>query len=80
MLSQSKKFTKYPLPVILFSRYFHAAVCVPSLKAMFVFGGLVTDSEQRVNATNEMWKFCLDTERWTRLEVGTHFYVFIVNQ
>ena len=47
-------------------RYQHAAVCVPTLHAMYVFGGLGTSG-----AVAEMWKYNLDSSRWSKLQVGS---------
>ena len=47
-------------------RYFHAAVCVPRVHAIYVFGGLLEDTG---TATDELWKFNLDHLKWTQLAV-----------
>ena len=49
-------------------RYQHAAVCVHILHAMYVFGGLV----EGAGAVHDMWKYNLDSRRWSKLEVGMH--------
>ena len=47
-------------------RYQHAAVCVPTLHAMYVFGGLGASG-----AIAEMWKYNVDSGRWSKLQVRT---------
>ena len=53
------------LNLLVVDRYQHAAVCVPTLHAMYVFGGLGTSG-----AVAEMWKYNLDSSRWSKLQVG----------
>ena len=55
-------------------RQLHAAECVPALRAMYVYGGMV---EGR-GSVREMWKFSLDSQRWTLLKVRLPV-VFILN-
>lgn len=50
----------------MFYRYFHSAVCVPAVRAMFVFGGLV----EQAGAIKEMWRYNLDTNRWSKQVVS----------
>lgn len=53
-------------------RYFHAAVCVPTTRAMYVFGGLI----ERTGAVKEMWKFSIDHKRWHQLLVSNSLRSF----
>ena len=48
-------------------RYFHSAVCVPAVHAIYVFGGLLSDTG---TATDELWKFNIDSNRWSQLQVA----------
>ena len=47
-------------------RYHHAAVCVPTVRGMFVYGGI----NSRGIGLKELWKFSLDSNRWSRLNVS----------
>ena len=53
--------------ISLLNRYHHAAVCVPTVRGMFVFGGI----NGRGIALKELWKFSLDSNRWSRLNVSS---------
>ena len=48
-------------------RYFHAGACVPVIKNLYVFGGLVESegSNLQYEASKEMWKFAIDARKWT---------------
>ena len=50
-------------------RYFHAAVCVSAVHAMFVYGG-ISDME---GTMHEMWRYNIDSSRWSKLEVKYNF-------
>ena len=60
-------------------RYYHAAVCIPTLHAILVFGGLSAQS----GALREMWSYNLDSSRWRKLEVPENsiqsYYSFVCN-
>lgn len=49
-------------------RYHHAAVCVPILKTIFVYGGIVQigRNPDKYQATNEFWKFAIESRKWTK--------------
>jgi hypothetical protein len=44
-------------------RYHHAAVCLPHLRALYIYGGITN----RLGADNDVWKYNLDANRWTQL-------------
>lgn len=46
------------------ARYHHAAVCVPALRAMYLYGGL----ESHTGALDSFWKYNMDSNRWSQLQ------------
>ncbi|XP_023931409.1 multiple epidermal growth factor-like domains protein 8 isoform X3 [Lingula anatina] len=54
-------------------RWFHSAVCIPTLRAVYVLGGLIHSAGVTV-ASNELWKFTLDTGRWTQIALPATLY------
>ena len=48
-------------------------VFVPTLHAIYLYGGLAVeeeeDSRQTEYASNQLWKFNLDSKRWTEVQV-----------
>ncbi|XP_055897034.1 multiple epidermal growth factor-like domains protein 8 [Biomphalaria glabrata] len=45
--------------------YYHAAACIPLLKMMYVFGGLMKQDDGEVGPTNQLWKFNIESHAWT---------------
>jgi hypothetical protein len=49
-------------------------VCVPTVHAIYLYGGLVApdpDEDTETEYTsNEIWKFSLDSKRWTQVQVS----------
>ncbi|KAK3088685.1 hypothetical protein FSP39_022382 [Pinctada imbricata] len=55
-------------------RYYHAAVYVPILKVMYVYGGLMKDDiDGTVRASQEFWKFSIGPRMWTKLDVPSDY-------
>uniref|UniRef100_A0A0L8GCI5 EGF-like domain-containing protein n=1 Tax=Octopus bimaculoides TaxID=37653 RepID=A0A0L8GCI5_OCTBM len=49
-------------------RYYHAAVCVPIIKTIFIYGGIVETGRkvQKYKVTNEFWKFAVESRKWKK--------------
>lgn len=66
----------FPLFLSYLCRYHHAAVCVPILKTIFVYGGIVQigRNPDKYQATNEFWKFAIESRKWTKEKVNNLYF------
>ncbi|KAH9496424.1 Multiple epidermal growth factor-like domains protein 8, partial [Bulinus truncatus] len=45
--------------------YYHAAACIPLLKMIYIFGGLMKFDSGEVSTSNQLWKFNIESHAWT---------------
>lgn len=49
----------------LLFRYYHAAACLPTMRAMYIVGGF-----DGLDTISDMWQYSLDTGLWSQLSVS----------